>query len=413
VNRDDDLQVAERSVVGACLADAGAIRVAVAAVSPADFADARLGQLYGLVLEYEAAGKATDPLTIGTESARRKATTPGGVVWHDRGEVFDVARWSWAGASIGGHADLVASAAHARRVAYELRRGLADVETTDDPTQALASTMTALAALRDGVKRDGITARPLNEVLSDEDTFDWVIPGLLERGDRVVVTGHEGGGKSTLMRQIAICAAAGVHPLTHQHIDPIDVLVVDVENSERQWRRQSRGIAHAANLAGTRRAGEGVALACTARMDITSDRDLSAVHALLEEHHPQILVIGSLYRLSPRGINSDDDAAPVISALDSLRDQGVALMVEAHAGHGKDSNGDRALRPRGSSQLMGWPEFGFGLAPDAEDPNYTHLIRWRGDREERDWPTTLRRGGRFPWETTGPLPSQQRGGWDG
>ena len=87
----------------------------------------------------------------------------------------------------------------------------------------------------------------------------------------------------------------------------------------------------------------------------------------------------------------------VLAALDTLRDKGLAMIIEAHAGHSKDANQNRELRPRGSSALMGWPEFGFGLARDPNMEGRVVLQRWRGDREERSWPDALDRGGAWPW----------------
>jgi RecA-family ATPase len=43
-----------------------------------------------------------------------------------------------------------------------------------------------------------------------------VIPGLLERRDRLMLTGEEGLGKSYLLRQIAVMAAAGLDPFDHR-----------------------------------------------------------------------------------------------------------------------------------------------------------------------------------------------------
>jgi hypothetical protein len=48
----------------------------------------------------------------------------------------------------------------------------------------------------------------------DDDPEDWVIPGLLAREDRLILTGAEGLGKMMLLRQIAVCAAAGLDPFT-------------------------------------------------------------------------------------------------------------------------------------------------------------------------------------------------------
>ena len=73
-----------------------------------------------------------------------------------------------------------------------------------------------------------------------------------------------------------------------------------------------------------------------------------------------------------------DDAAPLILALDAIRDRGLCLLMEAHAGHAKGANGTRDLRPRGSSALLGWPEFGFGLDPHETDNNAAWWSAWRG-----------------------------------
>jgi hypothetical protein len=45
-----------------------------------------------------------------------------------------------------------------------------------------------------------------------DDEFDWIVPGLIERGDRLMLTGFEGLGKSMLTRQLAVTMAAGLHP---------------------------------------------------------------------------------------------------------------------------------------------------------------------------------------------------------
>ena len=106
------------------------------------------------------------------------------------------------------------------------------------------------------------------------------------------------------------------------------------------------------------------------------------------------MVIGPLYRLVPTGINNDEEAAPLIAALDTLSDRGLALLMEAHAPKGQ--NGERFLAPRGSAALMGWPEFGFGLAP--QENGSVKVSRWRGDRDQnRDWPDTLWKHGPYPW----------------
>jgi replicative DNA helicase len=126
------------------------------------------------------------------------------------------------------------------------------------------------------------------------------------------------------------------------------------------------------------------------------------VHRLIDKHEPDLMLIGPLYRLIPRAINSDDDAAPLLAALDTIRDRGIAMLIEAHAGHAANPKGERDMRPRGSAALMGWPEFGYGLRLNRKNPLHVDMVRWRGDRDARGWPAKLGRsnvegGQRWPW----------------
>lgn len=58
----------------------------------------------------------------------------------------------------------------------------------------------AVAALRDvrdaGRAADDSPVTDMWDFLQVTDTYSWIVPGLLERGDRVIFTGHEGGGKA-------------------------------------------------------------------------------------------------------------------------------------------------------------------------------------------------------------------------
>jgi replicative DNA helicase len=267
------------------------------------------------------------------------------------------------------------------------------IEALDIATQA--SNM--LEQLRSGATSGVLEAKLLSEILEGDDAYDWLIPGLLERQDRLIVTGPEGFGKTTFIRQIAILAAAGINPMTFDRIKPIRVLVVDAENTERQWRRAVRGMSEMAASLGSADPRKTIHVSAGKRIDLTKGSHLSEIHQLVDIHKPDMLMIGPLYKLVPRAIQTDDDATPLIVALDSLRERGLCLIMEAHAGKSVSDGGERDLRPRGSAALLGWPEFGFGLRPMGSDPNMVTLSRWRGDRDERSWPKKLRRGGRWPW----------------
>ena len=384
------LQDAERAVIGAALLNPDSVRFSIEHVTPQDFENKILGQMFSLIVGLRSAGLPVDPISVDKEARERGIRGVTGVALHDL--MTDTPTASNAAY----YARAVHEGAVRRRLEAFGMRAMqlsgSDAELNEVMTHARAEWET----VRGAVAAD-MGAKTLGEILDGSDEYDWLIPGLIERMDRLILTGGEGAGKSTFVRQIAVLASAGLHPITFKTIDPVRVLVVDAENTEKQWRRNARPLAIKAGQHGQQDPSEHLHIACVPRLDISTEKDLGSVHRLVDEHKPDMLVIGPLYRLIPRAINSDDDAAPMLTALDSLRARGLALVMEAHAGHATTKGGDRDLRPRGSSALMGWPEFGFGIAMDQTDESLAHLVRWRGDRDQRDWPTSIRRGGQWPW----------------
>ena len=388
----------EQMLIATCLAYPDAVTLTRGRADAEDFIDPRYQHLYTAILtEYAEAGT-VNPITV-----HQRATTAGlrGV------DLVDLYRWQ----------EAISSAAVAPTLADQVRDGALRYrlglmvgqmhqrisDTSAPVADSVSEMLAALTQIRDGATGGTtLAAKTLREILETEDEpEDWVIPGLFERGDRLILTGYEGLGKTTWLRQIGICAAAGLNPVTLDQLDrQIRVLFVDVENSERQWRRETRGIALVAERGGLGSPRDYVHVHTGARMDLRKDRDLGLVHRLVDQYQPEILVIGPLYRLTPNGINNDEEAAPLIAALDTLRDRGLVLAMEAHAPKG--SMGERNLAPRGSAALMGWPEFGFGLAPQDKDETgkiqTAEVVRWRGDRDRgRQWPKMLWAGGPFPW----------------
>jgi hypothetical protein len=388
--------LAERYVIGSMLADARVIRSVQEQVVPRDFEDLRLGAIYAGICSMVADRLPVDYLTVWDRLAG----------WDVRGiDLTDLAAWAGEVPSTSTapyYAGLVREAA--------VRRSLAQIgarlQSNENPGVALTGAMEALRAIRDRDVSSTSTAKTLREVLAvpeEEDAYDWVIPDILERRDRLMLTGSEGGGKSTFLRQLAVLSAAGIHPFRFSPIDPVRVLVVDAENSERQWRRAVRSMVDEAALRGARDPRDHIRLETVSRIDITQAGELGGIHRLIDEAAPDLLLIGPLYRLVPKSIKDDDDAAPVLYALDSLRDRNVAMLIEAHAGHTTGAGGERDLRPRGSSALLGWPEFGLGLRRNKHVEHgrmTTSLVRWRGDRDRRAWPTKFVRGQVWPWEQT-------------
>lgn len=233
-----------------------------------------------------------------------------------------------------------------------------------------------------------------------EQERDWVIPDLLERQERFILTGEEGGGKSHWMRQVMITAAAGLNPFhSYIQVPPVRVLAVDAENTELQWQRGTRYITSLAEHKGQRSPRDNVIVQAGYRLDFTQQTHIDLVHKWMDQYKPDVVFLGPLYKLMPKEITNDDDAAPLLAALDGIRERGVAMLMEAHAGKSKAAGGERDLAPRGSSALLGWPEFGYGLRKMQNDPDMAVLVPWRGDREQRPWPRIIRRGieGEYPW----------------
>jgi hypothetical protein len=237
---------------------------------------------------------------------------------------------------------------------------------------------------------------------TEDDEYDWLVPGLLERGDRLMLTGAEGLGKSMLTRQLAVMMAAGVHPFQRVvTFEPRRVLYIDCENSERQSRRKFRKLAAASERARHRVPDGGMRLIHKPNgLDLTKGEDAAWLLERVTAHQPDVLFIGPFYRLHNANMNEELPARRTVAVLDQARNSvGCALVIEAHAGHGNAIN-ERDVRPVGSSLLLRWPEFGYGLALVDKDKKRVHLRPWRGPRDERDWPRQLMWGDPdgWPWD---------------
>lgn len=287
---------------------------------------------------------------------------------------------------------------HATRVATlaHLRNAWADGAELRSAAQA--EDLAAVDAIRARVAAEPTTVgralahQTLAALLADdsEPEYDWVIEGLLERTDRVLLTGPEGGGKSTLIRQMSVQAAAGIHPFTLAPIDPLRVLLIDLENSHRHVRRKVRSL----DLACHKAAGDNLIITThPAGLDLTDPTDAAAFDQLISATQPDLVAGGPVYKLVGGDPTEEGPAKVAAMLLDRLRVRhGFALVLETHQPHGE--GGRRPERPYGASLWKRWPEFGLHLADNGA------VRHWRGDRDERAWPAALQRGGEWPWTIT-------------
>lgn len=232
--------------------------------------------------------------------------------------------------------------------------------------------------------------------------YEWLIPGVLERQERVMIVAAEGVGKTMLARQVAICCAAGTHPFTLTRIEPVRTLFVDLENPERIIRRTARRIVDNVRATWPERPVTDAHLWIKPDgIDVLKARDRDRLEEVIERSRPDLLVMGPIYKMFTDPGNRSQEAVvtEVAMYLDRVRElYGCALWLEHHAPLGNSLSG-RDLRPMGSAVWMRWPEFGYALAPDPTAPTPEYEVKqWRGPRDDRQWPARLRRGDLLPFE---------------
>lgn len=235
----------------------------------------------------------------------------------------------------------------------------------------------------------------IEDIIHRPITYDWVVEGLLEKGDRLILTGPEGKGKSTFLRQLGMCCAAGIHPFRDTRMKPVDVVYVDCENPPGLITRRFRSLHAAASKTLTENRfhlaerPEG--------LDLLHARDSMWLQEVMATYRPQLLIIGPVYKLHADDPNDEKPARAVQRVLDVCRTRfgGCAIVIEAHSPHGP--TGARELRPFGASAWLRWPEFGFGIRPEKNTDEVAYFQEWRGSRDEREWPLAIRRGGTWPW----------------
>jgi replicative DNA helicase len=308
---------------------------------------------------------------------------------------------------------------YGRRVMWEtMTREIQQLDAdweTGELSRPIDASVGNLRAMCDEVLNYSASSAPsqpmsLTEFLRERDTYDWLVPGVLERGDRLMLTGAEGFGKSELTTQLAMSIAGSLHPFTGEPLDGIEprVLIVDCENQVGQSRRRFRRIAGAVDSSRAMYSapevdwGKRVRIEFrTGGLDLLAPSDVAYLESLLAATVPDLLVLGPLYKLHNGSVNDSEPVGQMLRTIDRLRERyRFAMLTEAHASKAQGPNGRRTMEPEGSALFLRWPEFGFGLRRSQDDPDSrAEVVSWRGQREQREWPQLLfrRASGLLPW----------------
>ena len=195
---DDD---AERQALGAMLTgDREALDAVTTRITGADYYHPRHELIHDACVHLYARGTTPDPVAVADRlrTTKQLARAGGAAYLHELYQGLVVA------SNADYHADTIAELATRRRAISALDAAKARLLTpSDDTTTSLVDTLRAtLDGIPTGVPGvDDAHGETLGESIDDflhgeDDPYDWLIPDLLERTDRLILTAGEGHGKA-------------------------------------------------------------------------------------------------------------------------------------------------------------------------------------------------------------------------
>jgi KaiC/GvpD/RAD55 family RecA-like ATPase len=328
------------------------------------------------------------------------------------GKWFDDLSEHLAGAKVAIYADLDdAGRNHARQVRESLLKVGADV-TVYEPPAGVTKGNKAIKDIGDHLEagRDASTllittpesqaakARSGVDILdATARTFvrpEWVIAGTLAENERLLITGVEGSGKSELLRQFAVCTAAGMHPFSKVSMEPKRVLYIDAENHPNQVIKSWRNLRRIAE-AWDRPIERGMLTILEewdSNIDLTTAQGKAWLLERMYAYRPDLLLLGPITNLS-----DDVSTYTTVNALRNTINEAraitnAAVIMEHHAPLRQSGDKIRELRPYGNGLFLKWPDFGYALQPTEEEGTY-EWKKFRGDRVRgREWVEALRNG---------------------
>lgn len=395
---------AERLVLSAMLTSAAAIDTAAEIAAPRDFYRPAHQVIAHCIVMMRLAGDPVDPITVAAELGRHHELDKAG------GQLYLHTLYAAAPtpAGVAHHARIVADEALLRRIREAGMRMVSRAAAPGaDPVDIIAGAERDLAEVTASAA-DGLAdgSMDIGEFCDMEFTRAApVIPGLLHAAERVIIVAGEGIGKSTLARQLWVMTAAGLHPFTGSAIPPKRTLLVDLENPPSIVAAKARPLRELARQQPGWDDGRARIYARPGGLDVRQPADAQRLAAVIKRAAPDLVIAGPLYKMTVDGGERAEQLHSAVAAFwDRMRERhGIALWLEAHAPMAQQ--GTRDLRPLGSGVWQRWPEFGRTLRAAQDNSNELIIGKFRGDRDERQWPEKLTRPAygeawRWPWKAT-------------
>lgn len=399
-------QEAEECVLGSALLAQGLNREVldqlVADLAPEDFYGPNHGTIFAAVSHLHAEGMAVDITTVSDLLGRQ------GVLDQIGGghKLLQLTVNTPSVRSASSYASIVRRESAARKLAHSLLEGSTRLRSGDAPLEVAEDVEAALRGLDRGGQLPQRFWRSWNDYAADEHEGAGVplVDGMCNQHTRIILLATEKLGKSMLARQIAFCAAAGVHPFTFKSMPPVRVLVLDCENDDDELLPTSDRLQRclAANpIAG---AGRPALFSAPYGLNLRSRRDRSELEEVLEDVRPQLIVGGPLYKMLPQADSTSDPrhAEELQRLLDDIRRRwGCALMLEHHAPAGKTGQ-EREIRSVGGQRWAAWPDVTIALhqIKDPTQPPGAEVKFPHPTRGKFRWPRTFERSSHeweWPW----------------
>ncbi len=389
---------AEESLLGSALYSRAAAEALVMNLRPEDFYIPANQRVAAAIIELQTNGIQIDVMTVHSELQRKGERASAAELVHVMANADATAS----------HAEsyiaIIRRESNARELDRAAREIQAELANGIDPAKAADSLEERLHALDRGSRLPENYWRDAGDYVA-ADHVEVGVP-LFENGcyqhTRIIVLASEKAGKSMMLRQMAYCLAAGLHPWTFAKIEPVRVLLADCENDGDEliptMRRLDALIA--------KYVGDGAArpslFSAPYGLDLRSRRDRGEFESVLEDCRPQLIIGGPVYKIMPRREREDVDTHALAFGhlFDSFRKRwGCALMIEHHAPTGRQGE-TRELRSKGGQQWAAWPEVTVSLTAKTTPDGLAYFqvgfphptrgkFRWpkRFDRgEDHDWP---------------------------